>query len=467
MTSIQFKRKYDPGNIGACCGIDVHKHQLAVAIFATDDAGHDLVKSETFATTPQGLNDFWQFVQPYRPKGFAMEATGIYHHQVVVFLDAQRLHAAWQFEITIINPVDAKALPGRQKNDRVDAEQLARYLHAGLLRGTSRISTPIEDLKGVFRLAAQIEVNRTSLKNRVKKTLDRAGIRPRTFDLDADWARDLLFRLTDHSGPLRALMDAASADDNHPLAPHRAKLARHRPSFEPFLDLTLTPTQQALIRQDLADLDFQTARKDLLAVEVDRVVSSRPGLAALVEQLATVPGLSSFTAAWIVAEIGSVARFRTVRQFLSFCGCCPRVVSSAGRVYQAHVTRRSNRYLRAIFFRAAMVVCNIVKQASPLKTYARRVILIKRQWKLACSLVAAKIARVTYAIMRHPAPYSLAEGQTAGASKGGLSTLNRRALRRAEHCLRRVTAIEGLGPKLSQDATELARALAEAVGQKG
>ncbi len=464
---VQFKRKYDPKDTGACCGLDVHKHQLAVSIFATDDAGCELVKSETFATTPLGLDAFWQFVQPYQPRAFAMEATNIYHHQLAVFLDAQRLRVSWQFDVTIINPADAKALPGKQKNDRVDAEHLARYLHAGLLRGQSRISTPLEDLKAVFRLAAQIEVSRTALKNRVKKTLDRAGIRPRYLNLDTDWARDLLFRLTDHPGPLRTLLDAAATEDDHPLAPHRAILARNRPYCEPFLDIVLTPTQQALVRQDLADLDFQTARKNLLAVEVDRVVASRPGLTALVEHLATVPGLSPFTTAWIVAEVGPVARFKTVRQFLSFCGCCPRVVSSAGRVYQAHTTRRSNRYLRAIFFRAAMVVGNLLQQDSPIKAYARRVLATKRQWKLGCSLVAAKIARVTYAIMRHPAPYSAVAGNPEVANKkhGSMSKVSRYAIRRAEHCLRRVSAVEGLGSKITQDAIELARALEEAIGQ--
>ncbi len=75
------------------------------------------------------------------------------------------MRAPWHFEVVIINPVNA----GKQKNDKIDTQHLARYLHAGLLRSQSRISTPLEDLKAVFRFVAQVAVSRTVLKNRAKK----------------------------------------------------------------------------------------------------------------------------------------------------------------------------------------------------------------------------------------------------------------------------------------------------------
>ncbi|MHA1688278.1 MAG: transposase, partial [Promethearchaeota archaeon] len=38
--------------------------------------------------------------------------------------------------------------------------------------------------------------------------------------------------------------------------------------------------------------------------------------------------------------------FKTRETFSACCGCCPRVVSSAGKVYSAHVSRHSNKFLR-------------------------------------------------------------------------------------------------------------------------
>lgn len=42
----------------------------------------------------------------------------------------------------------------------------------------------IEDLKVIFRMVLKIERNRTALRNCIKKTLDRADIRPKGFDLN-------------------------------------------------------------------------------------------------------------------------------------------------------------------------------------------------------------------------------------------------------------------------------------------
>jgi transposase len=254
------------------------------------------------------------------------------------------------------------------------------------------------------------------------------------------------------------------------LARHARSLARNRHYFEPYLDLALTPTQQALLRQELVTLDFVTARKDLLAVEVDKVVSARPGLRQLVHHLATIPGISAFSAAWIVAETGPFARFHNVGQFLSYCGLCPRVVSSAGKTYSAHLTRRSNKYLRSIFFRAAGVVCNFVKKDSALKRYATRVVKRKGRysWKLACCIVAAKVARVAFAIVKKRVPFSPSGGTGALSARvrRGFSVTDRKTLRRARNCLRRVKRVETLGQDLTEDVESLAKALDAALGQK-
>lgn len=63
------------------------------------------------------------------------------------------------------NPSDAAGLPGRQKNDKIDAEHLAVYLSKGLLKDGKPIIQAIEDLKMIFRMANQIEKNCTALKN--------------------------------------------------------------------------------------------------------------------------------------------------------------------------------------------------------------------------------------------------------------------------------------------------------------
>ncbi len=100
----------------------------------------------------------------------------------------------------VVPPADAAGLPGKAKNDRVDAERLARYTAAGLLHGGKPIVLVLEDLRALFRAAWHLECEMTAMKNRIKKQLDRGGFRPDKLNLDTQWARDFIHGLAGHEG---------------------------------------------------------------------------------------------------------------------------------------------------------------------------------------------------------------------------------------------------------------------------
>ncbi len=446
MDSDDFKFSEDWAAARFACGIDVHKHQLAVTIYARDDAGMEFEKHDVFQNDQAGLEGLWRFAAKYRPAGFAMEATGVYHHALANLLAARQADCGWPFEVVIANPADARGIPGRQKYDRVDSLTIARLYVAGVLKSGTLVVPALEDLKAIFRAAARLERDRTALKNRIKKTLDRAGVRPVGLNLNTEWVRTFLYFLTDFPGTVGEAL-AKCAGDIGALPQHRAKIAKNAGIFAPYASVTISPTQQALIRQDLVELEFKTSRKALLAVQVDVLLMTRPGLRQVAEHLESVPGISPFSAAWILAEIGPIARYPSARAFLHYCGCCPRLVESAGHVYSAHITRRSNKHLRSIFYMAAMVVCNLVHEPSALKGYASRVVAAKgpKRRKLALMIVAAKIARITFGILQNPAPFSPELARPHQCNKEGTDSrfcvADRHVLRKAKNCLLRVGEI--------------------------
>ncbi|MHA1764344.1 MAG: hypothetical protein ACTSYC_11415, partial [Promethearchaeota archaeon] len=56
-------------------------------------------------------------------------------------------------------------------------------------------------------MAFRLEKDRTALKNRIKKTLDRAGIRPRFFNLNHQWTRGMvIYELKSHLFNIQLLM---------------------------------------------------------------------------------------------------------------------------------------------------------------------------------------------------------------------------------------------------------------------
>jgi len=464
MEEVEFKFLVDYSKPAFYCGLDVHKYELAVAVYCKDDSQSELIKTNIFSVDSSGLNRFWNFVKKFRPDGFVMEATGIYHHIIYRFLIDKRTRVNWPYKVVVVNPADASGIPNRQKNDKIDAENLAKYLAMGLLKSGKPVIEVIEDLKAIFRMALRIEKDRTALKNRIKKTLDRAGIRPKGIDFNLQWVREFLHYFLEREMTLGECIIQIQ-ESPEILQPYRNKIFKNAKVFIPYHDFTLTPPQRSMIRQDLVELDFKTARKRLLAVDIDQLIFERPALRQHAYNLSTIPGISPFSAVWILAEIGNIHQFHSIRQFLAYCGCAPRIVSSAGKIYSAHISRHSNSYLRTIFYNAAIVLCNLQKKDSALKQYARRTIKRKRSvsMTLVYCIVAAKIARITYAILKNSTSFNPRQGwdlniRSSKEEGSKFSVTTKNLIRKARNSLRKVEIIPKLGI-LGEHASVLAEQL--------
>jgi transposase len=450
------------------CGIDIHKHQVTIAIYGRDRNQLEFCKSEVFKTDPAGLNAMWVFSQRYSPQGYAMEATGIYHHPVAEFLQRQleRLHL--NFDICIVNPADVAGIPGQQqRNDKLDAIQIAKFYAAGLLKKGRSIVPELEDLKALFRMNWRLEHDRTALKNRIHKTLDRAGFRPRKLNLNAEWTLEVLRSLTYHTGVISDFLTQAVLPESS-LSQYKTYLMKSLTEWSRFGDIQLSPAQRALIRQDLYELGLKSARETMVKLEIEKGLQNQPILCDQAHRIASIPGITPYSAVWILTELGGIARFPNIRNFLSFCGCVPRSEISAEVTYSTHLTRHSNRYLCMIFYQAAIIVANIVKQDSPLKEYARHAMLQKTgQLKLGYCKIMAKIARMVYGILKNHSSFN--ENNAAECKltrKMGLYTIvEQKAILRAQRALSRINTIKGLG-EISCEIDTLIRSLEDSLKKK-
>ena len=125
------KPSHKPTPIAAHLGLDLAKEKVDAAVLTAAGAVHH----QTFARTRDGLAALQRWCQQLHItlQGVVMEATNLYFE-----LPAQTLHAAgWR--VFVVNPAQAKrfmqSLLQRGKNDRLDAEALARLCAgAGLLK---------------------------------------------------------------------------------------------------------------------------------------------------------------------------------------------------------------------------------------------------------------------------------------------------------------------------------------------
>jgi transposase len=78
-----------------------------------------------------------------------------------------------------------------------------------------------------------------------------------------------------------------------------------------------------------------------------------PLLAERLKRLRTVPGVGPITALTWALEIGDVARFRSVKQAISYCGLCGEEKSSADKVLRTPLSKQRNKHIQHVLVEAA------------------------------------------------------------------------------------------------------------------
>jgi len=114
-------------------------------------------------------------------------------------------------------------------------------------------------------------------------------------------------------------------------------------------------------------------------------------------------GIGPITASAIVASVGDVREFKNGRQFSAWLGLVPRQHSTGGKPRLGHITGRGDPYLRTLLVMGARsVLQRALGKNDPLSRWALAV-RARRGYHRACVAVAAKNARVLWAMLSHSA----------------------------------------------------------------
>jgi transposase len=114
-------------------------------------------------------------------------------------------------------------------------------------------------------------------------------------------------------------------------------------------------------------------------------------------------GIGPITASALVASVGDAREFKNGRQFSAWLGLVPRQHSTGGKQRLGHITARGDPYLRTLLVMGARsVLQRAVGKDDPLSRWALAV-RARRGYHRACVAVAAKNARVLWAMLAHGA----------------------------------------------------------------
>jgi transposase len=332
--------------IGTPVGVDVHKRRCKVVELR---GGEAKVRKPLPNTREEWLEMLGE-LPPDAEIGLEVSTAGYFAMSV---LEA----AGWRERSHWIHTagVDSNR---RQKNDRLDAERIARKLAAHHLDPLPEAwfpPPPIRTLRLRVRQRCWLGCLRTQCKNHLQSLLGMHGLQ------------------APGSDPFGAAGRKWLKEQNLPVP-----LTESIPQIQHLLERL--------------EEEIKTSEKNLLA-------ASKPF--PEIARLQTIPGIGPLLGAVIWSEIGTLERFASAKALANNTGLVASYYDSGDVQASGPITRQGSRWLRWALVTAANVA---IQYPNP---FARRYHRLRRGKKpnVAKAAVAHSLARCVYGVLKHGDPY--------------------------------------------------------------
>ncbi len=315
-------------------GLDVHKMQVTVSVrLCTPGAGEPQVETRTFEALASGLDAMVAWLLERRVGAAVMEGTGVYWLAPFEALEKAGVSPM------LVNARQVKQLKGR-KTDVADSVWLARVCQFGLATPSHVPPRAFRELRALTRYRRTLVAQRSRVRNRVQKVLDRSGVRvggvlSDVFGRNGRRILDGLARGLGHEAILVSL--------SHHVAHKLARLGDA-------LRLELSGVERLLLCDLLREYDALLGRIQGLDRDIDSRLEPWSERIALLQ---TIPGIDRPSASALLAEIGpDLGVFGCAERLAAWAGVCPGNDRSAGKRRSGRA-RMGNKVLRAVLVECA------------------------------------------------------------------------------------------------------------------
>jgi transposase len=173
-----------------------------------------------------------------------------------------------------------------------------------------------------------------------------------------------------------------------------------------------TPELPALARDVFTDLVERLRTLDERIAAYDRRVAQVARQTEPAQRLMQVPGVGPVTATALVATVGDARTFRNGRQFAAWLGMVPRQHSSGGTRRLGRITKRGDVYVRTLLIHGARAVMRQLARRTDATSRWVLALKARRGFNKAVVALAAKQARIVWALLATGRPYQPAAAST-------------------------------------------------------
>jgi transposase len=274
-------------------------------------------------------------------------------------------------EVRIMPAHYVKPYVKRNKNDSRDAEAICEAMSRPTMRFIRPKSEAAQAMLAMHRTRALLVRQRTMAANALRANLAEFGIVAAQGNAGL---RTLMEQLVSPTCPLPALAQAA-----------------------------------------LALLAGQWVQVDIAVRELElRIVRSAKEQEAA-RRLMEIPGVGPLGATAILAKVGDVSVFRTARDFAAWLGLTPRQSGTGGKQRSGGISKQGDHTLRQLLIMGARSRLNQVRRNAASDPWLRDLVA-RRPIKVAVVALAAKMARVIWALLKTGERYRAKVQCIAGAA---------------------------------------------------
>jgi len=123
--------------------------------------------------------------------------------------------------------------------------------------------------------------------------------------------------------------------------------------------------------------------------------------------LSTIPGIGPLNATAFVASVGKAETFNRGRDLAAWLGLVPRQMTTGGKPRLLGITKRGNGYLRRMLIHGARAALPSLSKGKTLMGEWLRGLLSRAHKNTAIVALAAKMARIIWAVLRIGRPFDL------------------------------------------------------------